>query len=230
MRRAAYRVPHHASTRDHPARVALSRVPRSSPLCAAGRHAGSPVIPWLLRSSAWPRRSRWHAMVALRRAASRATSLGRQPRHCLHAPLAGNSASRGRGRRCRCQGLPWTSGNSYYRGQRVFRMESPVDEDDRFAPLINLQQNVLESYLVDAIEREPLVEMRWGNKLVGLTQDAHGRGAANRHARRRIYAAHAVACRRRRRALDRAYRARLALRGRELRGPLRHRRHSHRSR
>lgn len=68
------------------------------------------------------------------------------------------------------KGLPWTSGNSYYRGQRVFRMESPVDEDDRFAPLINLQQNVLESYLADAIEREPLVEMRWGNKLVGLTQ------------------------------------------------------------
>ncbi len=72
------------------------------------------------------------------------------------------------------KGLPWTSGNSYYRGQRVFRMESPVDEDDRFAPLINLQQNVLESYLVDAIEREPLVEMRWGNKLVGVTQDARG--------------------------------------------------------
>jgi len=68
------------------------------------------------------------------------------------------------------KGLPWTSGNSFYRGQRVFRMESPVSEDDRFAPLINLQQNVLESYLVDAIEREPLVEIRWGNKLVGVTQ------------------------------------------------------------
>lgn len=71
-------------------------------------------------------------------------------------------------------GLPWTSGNSYYRGQRVFRMESPVDEDDRFAPLINLQQNVLESYLVDAIEREPLVDIRWGNKLLGITQDDEG--------------------------------------------------------
>lgn len=72
------------------------------------------------------------------------------------------------------KGLPWTSGNSYYRGQRVFRMTSPVDQDDRFAPLINLQQNVLESYLVEAIERQPLIEMRWGNKLVGLTQDDHG--------------------------------------------------------
>ncbi|GAB3627685.1 monooxygenase [Pandoraea terrae] len=72
------------------------------------------------------------------------------------------------------KGLPWRCGNSYYRGQRVFRMESPVDEDDRFAPLINLQQNVLEGFLVDAIEREPLVELRWGNKLMGVTQDDNG--------------------------------------------------------
>lgn len=29
-------------------------------------------------------------------------------------------------------GLPWRFGNSYYRGQRVFRMEAPHDADDRF--------------------------------------------------------------------------------------------------
>ncbi|VVD74254.1 FAD-dependent monooxygenase [Pandoraea anhela] len=83
-------------------------------------------------------------------------------------------------------GLPWTSGNSFYRGQRVFRMESPVDEDDRFAPLINLQQNVLESYLVNAIEREPLVEMRWGNKLVDMTQENAGEGEGEGHVSLRI--------------------------------------------
>jgi len=31
-------------------------------------------------------------------------------------------------------GLPWRFGNSYYRGQRVFRMEAPHDADDRFFP------------------------------------------------------------------------------------------------
>lgn len=33
-------------------------------------------------------------------------------------------------------GLPWRFGNSYYRGQRVFRMEAPHDTDDRFFPII----------------------------------------------------------------------------------------------
>jgi 3-(3-hydroxy-phenyl)propionate hydroxylase len=41
-------------------------------------------------------------------------------------------------------GLPWRFGNSIYRGQRVFRMENPHDPDDRFFPLINLQQQYLE--------------------------------------------------------------------------------------
>lgn len=68
-------------------------------------------------------------------------------------------------------GLPWRFGNSVYRGQRVFRMENPHDPDDRFFPLINLQQQYLEQYLVEACESEPLVELRWGNKLVSLQQD-----------------------------------------------------------
>ena len=37
-------------------------------------------------------------------------------------------------------GLPWRFGNSYYRGQRVFRMEAPHDADDRFFPMLNIQQ------------------------------------------------------------------------------------------
>lgn len=31
-------------------------------------------------------------------------------------------------------GLPWRFGNSYYRGQQVFRLEAPHDDDDRFFP------------------------------------------------------------------------------------------------
>ncbi|APR96509.1 monooxygenase [Pandoraea thiooxydans] len=72
------------------------------------------------------------------------------------------------------KGLPWHSGNSFYRGQRVFRMEAPSDDDDRFGPLINLQQNILEEYLVDAIAREPLIDLRWGNRVESLSQDERG--------------------------------------------------------
>ena len=62
-------------------------------------------------------------------------------------------------------GLPWRCGNSYYRGQRVFRMEAPHDDNDRYWPMTNLQQQYLEEYLVDAARAQPLIDLRWGNKL-----------------------------------------------------------------
>ena len=71
-------------------------------------------------------------------------------------------------------GLPWRFGNSFYRGQRVFRMEAPHDADDRFFPMINLQQQYLEEYLVDAVNAQPLIELRWGNRVTGVAQTASG--------------------------------------------------------
>ena len=68
------------------------------------------------------------------------------------------------------QGLPWRCGNSFYRGQRVFRMEAPVDEHDRFAPMTNLQQQYLEQHLVEAVQAQPLIDLRWGNKVIGIEQ------------------------------------------------------------
>lgn len=67
-------------------------------------------------------------------------------------------------------GLGWRFGNSFYRNQRVFRMEAPHDPDDRFAPMTNLQQPCLEQELVAAAEANPLVELRWGNKVVAVEQ------------------------------------------------------------
>jgi 3-(3-hydroxy-phenyl)propionate hydroxylase len=67
-------------------------------------------------------------------------------------------------------GLPWRFGNSYYRGQRVFRMEAPHDADDRFFPIINVQQQFMEEYLHDACQANPLIEFRWGNKVNAVVQ------------------------------------------------------------
>lgn len=69
------------------------------------------------------------------------------------------------------QGLPWRFGNSYYRGQRVFRMEAPHDPDDRFFPMLNIQQQYMEEYLLEACAAQPLIDFRWGNKLVQVSQD-----------------------------------------------------------
>lgn len=71
-------------------------------------------------------------------------------------------------------GLPWQFGNSIYRGQRVFRMEAPHDANDRFGPMLNIQQQYLEQYLLEACAASPLIELRWGNKLERVAQDAHG--------------------------------------------------------
>lgn len=70
-------------------------------------------------------------------------------------------------------GLPWSCGNSYYRDQLVFRMETAQDPDDRYAPMINLQQPCLEQFLAEAAEANPLVEIRWGNRVTELEQHAH---------------------------------------------------------
>lgn len=67
-------------------------------------------------------------------------------------------------------GLPWCYGNSIYRGQRVFRMENARSDDDRFFPMINLQQQYLEEYLVDAVNAHPLIELRWGNRVNQVEQ------------------------------------------------------------
>ena len=67
-------------------------------------------------------------------------------------------------------GLAWRFGNSFYRNQRVFRMEAPHDDNDRFPPMTNLQQPCLQHELVLAAQANPLIELRWGNKVVDVRQ------------------------------------------------------------
>jgi 3-(3-hydroxy-phenyl)propionate hydroxylase len=71
-------------------------------------------------------------------------------------------------------GLPWRCGNSYYRGRRVYRMDIPHDDDDRFAPLINLQQQYLEQFLIEQIAKQPNIDLRWGHKVLAVAQHADG--------------------------------------------------------
>jgi 3-(3-hydroxy-phenyl)propionate hydroxylase len=67
--------------------------------------------------------------------------------------------------------LPWNAGNSMYRGQVVFRMEAPLDDNSRYAPMNNLQQQYMEEYLVDEVIKNPLIDMRWGSKVTGIPRN-----------------------------------------------------------
>ena len=85
--------------------------------------------------------------------------------------------------RITASGLPWRFGNSFYRGQRVFRMEAPHDPDDRFFPMINLQQQYLEQYLTEAVLAHPLIDLRWGNRVTRVRPQRWLRPRRGGHAR-----------------------------------------------
>jgi 3-(3-hydroxy-phenyl)propionate hydroxylase len=72
---------------------------------------------------------------------------------------------------CR-KGLPWSFGRSFYRGREVYRMIMPHEDDDRFLPGLNIQQQYMEEFLVDFCERNSLVDLRWGQQVVGISQTA----------------------------------------------------------
>lgn len=72
------------------------------------------------------------------------------------------------------KGLTWNKGKSFFRGKQVYEMVMPHDPDDRFMPATNVQQQFIEQYLVEAVEASPLIDMRWGSAVTGLTQDDTG--------------------------------------------------------
>jgi 3-(3-hydroxy-phenyl)propionate hydroxylase len=74
----------------------------------------------------------------------------------------------------RAKGLPWSFGRSFYRGTEIYRMVMPHDEDDRFLPGLNIQQQYTEEYLIEACASDPLVDLRFGQKLVDLAAQEDG--------------------------------------------------------
>jgi 3-(3-hydroxy-phenyl)propionate hydroxylase len=71
--------------------------------------------------------------------------------------------------------LPWTGGRSYYRNREVLHFLMPTDGDQKFAPMVNIQQYRLEEILVQAIERVPeWIDLRWGTRLEALSTEPEG--------------------------------------------------------
>ena len=67
--------------------------------------------------------------------------------------------------------LPWTAGRSFYRDTEVLHFFMPHDENQKFAPMVNLEQYRLEEILVQELERrDDLVDLRWGCRVTELQQ------------------------------------------------------------
>ena len=69
--------------------------------------------------------------------------------------------------------LPWTTGRSFYRGKQILEFEMPDGPQEKYRPMYNIQQQYIEQYLWDAVEREPLIETRWQSRVVGATDTDH---------------------------------------------------------
>ena len=71
------------------------------------------------------------------------------------------------------KGLPWTDGHSFYRDHEVLHFSMPHDAQQRFAPMVNLQQYYIEQVLQDRVRevnagQVGCIEVRWASSVTGL--------------------------------------------------------------
>jgi 3-(3-hydroxy-phenyl)propionate hydroxylase len=65
--------------------------------------------------------------------------------------------------------LGWRFGRSYYGEEQIFRLEMPHPEGEKYLPMYNLQQQFTEKFLHDAVQRSPLIDMRWQSDVRAVT-------------------------------------------------------------
>jgi 3-(3-hydroxy-phenyl)propionate hydroxylase len=95
---------------------------------------------------------------------SRALAFSRRSQEIMHG--LGIAAA------VQAKALSWTEGRSFYRDKIIFRLSMPQSAEERFGPMINLQQCYLEKFLVERITAADLAELRWCSQVTGATQTA----------------------------------------------------------
>lgn len=69
-------------------------------------------------------------------------------------------------------GVTWYTGRTYHRDRQVLTITFP--EAPGFPPFVNTPQTVVERLLEERVRAEPLVELRYGHPVTGITQDDEG--------------------------------------------------------
>ncbi|VWX59856.1 Anhydrotetracycline monooxygenase [Burkholderiales bacterium 8X] len=80
----------------------------------------------------------------------------------------------GCGQRMVDKGVSWKVGRVYFRDQEVYRFDLLPEEGHARPAFINLQQYYVEGYLSERAAEMPGIDLRWNNKVVGISQDASG--------------------------------------------------------
>jgi pentachlorophenol monooxygenase/3-(3-hydroxy-phenyl)propionate hydroxylase len=79
-------------------------------------------------------------------------------------------ASVGAGRAIAAEGVTWTCARTFHRDRELFRYE--IAARSAFPPFVNISQSRTEQLLDERIAAQPLIDVRWGHRVVGIDQDA----------------------------------------------------------
>jgi 3-(3-hydroxy-phenyl)propionate hydroxylase len=68
------------------------------------------------------------------------------------------------------KGLAWVGGKSFWHRHQVLEFQMDASETQKHPPMINLQQCLVEQYLVDALQERSIVDLRWESRLTAVEQ------------------------------------------------------------
>lgn len=70
------------------------------------------------------------------------------------------------------KGVSWKVGRVFFKNDEVYSFDLQPEPQHKMPAMINLQQYYLEEYMVEACDKDPLVDLRWKHKLISLNQAA----------------------------------------------------------
>lgn len=95
---------------------------------------------------------------------------------CVHRDVLNILERVGVGQAVVDAGVTWYRGRTYYRDREVLTIEFPHagrPHAERFPPFVNTPQTVVEEILHTEACRHPLIDLRYGQKVVGVQQTDH---------------------------------------------------------
>ena len=67
-------------------------------------------------------------------------------------------------------GLGWVNGKSFYKNEKVFELKMPDNDNEKYKPMTNLQQSILEEILIKECLKQK-IEIRWNNQITDILKN-----------------------------------------------------------
>ena len=80
-------------------------------------------------------------------------------------------AAVGAGQQIAAEGVTWTTARTFHRDAELFSYSFAEAGQPAFPPFVNISQTRTEQILDERIAAEPLIEVRWGDRVTGIEQD-----------------------------------------------------------